>query len=78
MFPEIESRLHMSAATLLSDQYKLLKAGYQVNPDASLLHVKVKKDCLNYINFSEENENRMNRVSQKCETLTKQHVHQEL
>ena len=34
----------MNTTTFLSDQYKLFKAGYQVNPDASLLHVKVKKD----------------------------------
>ena len=41
LFREIESRYHMNTATFLSDQYKLFKAGYQVNPDASLLHVKV-------------------------------------
>ena len=41
VFTEIESRYHMNTATFLSDQYKLFKAGYQVNPDASLLHVKV-------------------------------------
>ena len=41
MFTETEPRYHMNTATFLSDQYKLFKAGYQVNPDASLLHVKV-------------------------------------
>ena len=63
VFTEIESRYHMNTATFLSDQYKLFKAGYQVNPDASLLHVKVKKDCFNKIMISEENENEMNCVS---------------
>ena len=53
----------MSKTTFLSDHYKLFKAGYQVNPDASLLHVKVKKDCLNDVMISEENEDEMNRVS---------------
>ena len=56
MFTETEPRYHMNTATFLSDQYKLFKAGYQVNPDASLLHVKVKKDCSSNIMISEENE----------------------
>ena len=34
----------------------MFKAGYQANPDASLLHVKVKEDCFNNIMISEENE----------------------
>ena len=63
VFTKIESRYHMNTATPLSDQYKLFKVGYQVNPDASLLHVKVKKDCFNNIMISEENENEMNCVS---------------
>ena len=57
----------MNTATFLSDQYKLFKAGYQVNPDASLLHVKVKKDCFNNIMISEGNENKMNCVSKSVE-----------
>ena len=68
VFTEIESRYHMNIATLLSDQYKLFKAGYQVNPDASLLHVKVKKDCFNNIMISEDE-----LCQQKCETFTKEH-----
>ena len=56
MFTKIESRYHMNTATPLSDQHKLFKVGYQVNPDASLLHVKVKKDCSSNIMISEENE----------------------
>ena len=67
VFTEIESRYHMNTATFLSDQYKLFKAGYQVNPDASLLHVKVKKDCFNNIMISEGNENEMNCVSKSVE-----------
>ena len=66
MFTKIESRYHMNTATFLSDQYKLFKAGYQVNPDASLLHVKVKKDCFNNIMISEENQNEMS-VSKSVE-----------
>ena len=53
----------MNTATFLSDQYKLFKAGYQVNPDASLLHGKVKKDRFNNIMISEENKNEINCVS---------------
>ena len=49
VFTEIESRYDMDTATFLSDKYKLFKAGYQVKPDVSLLHVKVKKDCFNNI-----------------------------
>ena len=67
VFTEIESRYHMNTATFLSDQYKLFKAGYQVNPDASLLYVKVKKDCFNNIMISEENENEINCVSKTAE-----------
>ena len=47
----------MNTTTFLPDQYKLFKAAYQVKPDASLLHVKVKKDSFNSIMISEENEN---------------------
>ena len=57
----------MNTATFLSDQYKLFKAGHQVNPDASLLYVKVKKDCFNNIMISEENENEINCVSKTAE-----------
>ena len=67
-----ESRYHMNTTAFLSDQYKLFKVGYQVNPDASLIHVKVKKDCFNNIMFSEENENES--CEQKCATFTEQHV----
>ena len=67
VFTEIESRYHLNTATFLSDQYKLFKAGYQVNPDASLLHVKVKKDCFNNTMISEGNENEMNCVSKGVE-----------
>ena len=49
VFTEIESRYDMDTATFLSDKYKLFKVGYQVKPDVSLLHVKVKKDCFNNI-----------------------------
>ena len=53
----------MNTIIFLSDQYKLFEAGYQVNPDASLLYVKVKKNCFNNIMICEENENEMNYVS---------------
>ena len=44
---EIESSNQVNARSFLTDQYKLLKSGYQMNPDASMLHVKFKKDHLN-------------------------------
>ena len=47
IFTEIVSKCYINTTTFISDQYKLLKAGYQVNPDASLLHCKVEKDCFN-------------------------------
>lgn len=53
----------MNKTTFLSDQYELLKAGYQVNPDASLLPVKGKKYRFHNIRISEENVNEMNCVS---------------
>ena len=46
-FSEIESKYHINTTTFISDQYKLFKAGYKVNPNASLLHCKVEKDCFN-------------------------------
>ena len=46
-FTEIESSNQVNVRSFLTDQYKLLKSGYQVNPDASMLHVKFKKDHLN-------------------------------
>ena len=67
VFTEIESRYHMNTATFLSGQYKLFKAGYPVNPDTSLLHVKVKKNCFDNIMISEGNENEMNCVSKSVE-----------
>ena len=44
---EIESSYQVIARSFLSDQYKPFQSGYQVKPDASVLHVKVKKDHLN-------------------------------
>ena len=41
IFTEIESKIHINTTTFVSDQYKFFKAGYQVNPDASLLLCKV-------------------------------------
>ena len=52
----------MNTATFLFDQYKLFKAGYQVKPDASLLHVKFKKDYFNNIMVNDENEKKMSCV----------------
>ena len=46
-FREIESIYHINRTVFKSDQYKLFKAGYQVNPDASLLQFKIDKDCFN-------------------------------
>ena len=46
-FTEIESSNQVNVRSFLTDQYKLLKSGYQMNPDASMLHVKFKKDHLN-------------------------------
>ena len=47
VFTEIESFHQVNVRSFLTDQYKLFKSGYQVNPDASILHVKFKKDHLN-------------------------------
>ena len=47
IFTEIESKYYINTRTFISDQHKSFKAGYHVNPDASLLHCKVEKDCCN-------------------------------
>ena len=47
VFTENESSYQVNVRSFLSDQYKLFKSGYQVNPDASMLHVMFKKDHLN-------------------------------
>ena len=47
IFTEAESKCHINTGTFISDQNKLFKAGYQVNPENSLLHCKVEKDCFN-------------------------------
>ena len=46
-FNETESSHQVNMRSFLSDQYKLFVSGYQVNPDASMLHMKFKKDHLN-------------------------------
>ena len=56
VFTEIESTYLMNSATFVSNQYELFKSGYQVNPDASLLHVKVKKDYMNDFMINENDE----------------------
>ena len=63
----------MNTTTFSSDQYKLFRGGYQVNPDTSLLHVKIKKDCFNNIMISEENENEMNHM-RKCVKLSQNNM----
>ena len=47
VFTKIETSHQVNVRSFLTDQYKLFKSGYQVNPDASILHVKFKKDHLN-------------------------------
>ena len=47
LFTEIESSYQVNVRIFLSDQYKLFKSEYQVKSDASMLHVKFKKDDLN-------------------------------
>ena len=56
VFTETESTYLMNSATFVSNQYELFKSGYQVNPDASLLHVKVKKDYMNDFMINENDE----------------------
>ena len=46
VFTEIESSHQVNVRSVPTDQYKLFKSGYQVNPDASMLDVKFKKDHL--------------------------------
>ena len=60
VFTEIESTYHTNSANFVSNQYQLFKSGYQVNPDASLLHVKMKKDCMNDFMISEPDEDEAN------------------
>ena len=57
VFTEIESTYHISSVSFVSNQYQLFKSGYQVNLDASLLHLKMKKDCMNDFIISEPDEN---------------------
>ena len=47
VFTEIETSHQVNVTSFLTDQYKLLKSGYLLNPDTSMLHVKFKKDHLN-------------------------------
>ena len=47
VFTEIKTSHQVILRSFLTDQYKLFKSGYQVNPYASMLHVKFKKDHLN-------------------------------
>ena len=47
VFTEIESFHQVNVRSFLTDQYKLFKSEYQVDPDAPMLHVKFKKDHLN-------------------------------
>ena len=47
VFTENKSSYQVNVRSFLSDQYNLFKSGYQMNPDASMLHVKFKKDHLN-------------------------------
>ena len=46
VFTVIEASYQVNVRSCLTDLYKLFKSGYQVNPDASILHVKFKKDHL--------------------------------
>ena len=57
VFTEIESTYHIDSVSFVSNQYQLFKLEYQVNPDASLLHMKMKKDCMNDFIISEPDEN---------------------
>ena len=57
VFTEIESTYHIASISFASNQYQQFKSGYQVNPDASLLHVKMMKDCMNDFIISEPDEN---------------------
>ena len=47
VFTETESSNQINVRSFPTDQYKLFKSGYHVNSDASMLHVKFKKDHLN-------------------------------
>ena len=60
VFTKIESKYHMNSTTFFSEQYQLFKTGYQVNPDASLLYIKMNKDYFNnlMVNNDDDNNNR--------------------
>ena len=57
MFTEKESTYHMDSTWFVSNQYQLFKSGYQVNLNASLSLVKMKKDYMNGFIISEPAEN---------------------
>ena len=54
IFTEIESKYHINTTTSTSGQCKLFKAGYQVNPDVSLLHCKTEKNCFSHFMNTDE------------------------
>ena len=47
VFTDVEASHQGNVRSFLTDKHKLFKPGYQVNPDALMLHVKFKKDHLN-------------------------------
>ena len=46
VFTRIESIYHAQTATFLSNQYHMLKTGFQINPDMPLLPTEVEKDYM--------------------------------
>ena len=47
VFTAIETSHQVNLRSFQTDKYKLFKSGDQMNPDASILHVKFNKDHLN-------------------------------
>ena len=56
VFTKIESK-YMNSTTFFSEQYQLFKTGYQVNPDASLLHIMMNKDYFNNLMVNNDDDN---------------------
>ena len=78
VFTEIESRYHANSTTFLSEQYQLFKTGYQVNPDASLLHIKMSKDYFNNLMENNDDENRNEAESKNVLLMKSQKMFEEV
>ena len=68
----------MNSTTFLSEQYQLFKTGYQVNPDALLLHVKMGKDYFNNLMVNNDNEDASEAESKNVLVVRSQKIFKEV